>query len=126
MSTVDDSNKGSSSKYLIGYELSLFLTLLSYFMARRHVDSHHTVYSDRFLVIALSIFAVVQLFVQLIFFLHLSKDSKQRWNNIVLAFAAIVVLILVFGSLWIMANLNYHHPHVIAPGQIIHDEGVHP
>jgi cytochrome o ubiquinol oxidase operon protein cyoD len=52
--------------------------------------------------------AIIQLFVQLFFFLHLGEESKPRWNLMVLLFAAMVVIIVVFGSLWIMNNLNYN------------------
>jgi hypothetical protein len=41
---------------------------------------------------------------------------------------AFALAILVFGSLWIMKNLNYHMQHS-SPAQIdqsiIHDEGIH-
>jgi cytochrome o ubiquinol oxidase operon protein cyoD len=52
--------------------------------------------------------ALIQLFIQLVFFLHLDRGSKPRWNLGILAFAILVVVIIVFGSLWIMANLNYN------------------
>jgi cytochrome o ubiquinol oxidase subunit IV len=73
--------------------------------------------------------ALVQLFIQLIFFLHLGRESKPRWNLSALAFAVIVVVILVFGSLWIMASLDYHGGHHSTPQTsdeyIIQDEGFH-
>jgi cytochrome o ubiquinol oxidase operon protein cyoD len=87
---------------------------------------------------ALSVLAIIQLFVQLTFFLHLDRESKPWWNNTAFAFAVIVVVILVGGSIWIMANLNYHHGahdvthtgHVLTSPQqttqyIIQDEGIH-
>jgi cytochrome o ubiquinol oxidase operon protein cyoD len=43
-----------------------------------------------------------------VFFLHLGRESKPRWNLNALLFAVLVVVIIVFGSLWIMHNLNYH------------------
>jgi cytochrome o ubiquinol oxidase operon protein cyoD len=52
--------------------------------------------------------AVVQLLVQLIFFLHLGKESKPRLNLTIFAFMLLVVGIVAIGSLWIMHNLDYN------------------
>lgn len=104
-----ESSSGTATAYIAGFVFSLTLTLLAYLLVRRHINSHHLIFSDSFLIAAISVLAVTQLFVQLVFFLHLDRESKPRWNNTVLAFAAMVVLVLVFGSLWIMTNLNYHH-----------------
>jgi cytochrome o ubiquinol oxidase operon protein cyoD len=51
----------------------------------------------------------VQLAVQMIFFLHIGNEVKPRYNLIAFSSAMVVVFIVVFGSLWIMNNLNYHH-----------------
>ncbi len=95
----------STRTYFIGFLLSIILTLLAY----------GTVTSGAFsrgLVIAFIIgFAIVQLFVQLVFFLHLGSESTPRWRLVTLAFGVLVVAIVVFGSLWIMDNLNYNMMH---------------
>jgi cytochrome o ubiquinol oxidase operon protein cyoD len=101
-------NKGTLTSYVVGFLASLGLTLTAYFIVQRHVNTNHAVYSHRFVIAVIAGLAVVQLFVQLVAFLHLNHESKPRWNLTVLAFAAIVVVILVAGSLWIMDNLKYH------------------
>ena len=88
--------------YVIGFVLSLTLTLVTYFMVTGKV------YSNSHAAILIIVLALVQLFVQVIFFLHLNRDSRPRWNIIVFAFTLMVVVILVVGSLWIMNNLNYN------------------
>ena len=60
--------------------------------------------------------ATLQLVAQLVFFQHLGRERKPRWNLIVFGFMLGVLAILVFGSLWIMKNLNYHH--ISSPGQV--------
>jgi cytochrome o ubiquinol oxidase subunit IV len=114
--------------YIAGFALSLGLTLAAYLLVWRHVNSHHAIFTDSFLNVAVAVLALLQLVVQLVFFLHLGRESKPRWNLAVLSFAAMVVIILVGGSLWIMSNLNYHHGHEMTPSQtntyIIHDEGI--
>jgi heme/copper-type cytochrome/quinol oxidase subunit 4 len=73
--------------------------------------------------------AIAQLITQLLFFLHLEKEPKPRWNLLVLSFAVTVAVILVFGSLWIMQNLNYrhggHNGSQYSEAEIIEDEGFH-
>jgi cytochrome o ubiquinol oxidase operon protein cyoD len=90
--------------------LSLMLTLTAYMLVFRHVNTFHSLISHKTLMIMLVGLALTQLLVQLVFFLHLDRESKPRWNMTVLLFAVTVVVIIVFGSLWIMNNLNYHHP----------------
>jgi cytochrome o ubiquinol oxidase operon protein cyoD len=96
------SKQGSVFSYSIGFILSLFFTLVPYILVTRDV-------TDAWVVpIALAIFAVGQVFVQLLFFLHLGQEKKPRWKNMSFAFMLMVLVIFVFGSLWIMNNLDYH------------------
>lgn len=118
-----EGGSGSIRSYSIGFGLSLVLTLAAYLLASRHASGGWA------LVITLAALAVTQLTVQLIFFLHLGRESKPRWNLTVFAFALMVVVILVFGSLWIMKNLNYAHDNIPVDAtdqQIIKDEGYQP
>lgn len=116
--------------YITGFLLSLALTLAAFTLVWRYVESDRQIFSENFLLIWLAVLAITQLLAQLVFFLHLSRESKPRWNLNVLSFAVTVVVILVFGSLWIMTNLKYHEGHNLYPEQteteIIHDEGFHP
>ncbi len=100
-----DASQGTLASYTAGFILSLALTLIPYLIVQRHL--HHEVFSRTLVVIAIMVFAIAQLVVQLVLFLHLDKGSQRRWNLLVLSFAAMVVIIVVFGSLWIMHNLNY-------------------
>lgn len=93
---------GSITTYTIGFALSVVLTLGAYFSVVNDVMSGWS------LVWLLAGLAVVQLLVQLVFFLHLGQESKPRWNLVLFLFTVMVVGILVLGSLWIMKNLDYH------------------
>ncbi len=118
--------KGSTTGYVAGFMLSLLLTLTSYFLVSAHRHSSNPLLSHKFSITAIVVLAIVQLIVQLIFFLHLDRENKPRWNLMIAVFAAIVVLIIVLGSLWIMKNLNYHNPMPTQTDKkIIKDEGVH-
>jgi cytochrome o ubiquinol oxidase operon protein cyoD len=98
---------GTRARYSVGFALSLLLTLTAFALVHIHVAHHHTYPSDDFMMAALPALAVVQLFVQLVFFLHVGRESKPRWNAWALSFAITTVAIVVIGSLWIMSNLNY-------------------
>lgn len=103
--TVDTSTGAAHGTYLsytIGFVLSIILTLGAYYLVVEKI------LAGRELAAAIVGLAVLQLFVQLLFFLHLGSESKPRWNLMVFLFAALVVVIVVFGSIWIMDNLDYH------------------
>ena len=119
--------RGTTTSYVSGFILSLILTLTAYFVVVQQNDSAQPKFSYQYIVTFILILALVQLFVQLLFFLHLDRESRPRWNLMVASFALTVVLILVLGSLWIMHNLDYHHMESPAATDkaIIQDEGVH-
>ena len=98
---------GTLQSYIIGFILSIILTIIPYLAVVRHM------LTGAALVIMVVLTAVGQLFVQLIFFLHLSTEPEQRSNVLTFAFTVLILAILVIGSLWIMWNLNYNmmdHP----------------
>lgn len=92
----------SIESYLIGFALSIFCTILAYIFVVNHV------YTGWVLTGSIVVLAIVQLLVQVIFFLHLGSKSKPKINTIFFATTCLVVIILVFGSIWIMNNLNYN------------------
>lgn len=89
--------------YVVGFALSLLLTLLAFAVVGFPDYSHAFIYGT------LTILALSQLLVQVICFLRLNiRSTQDRWNLLAFVFTLIVVLILVSGSLWIMVNLNYY------------------
>lgn len=106
--------------YITGFVLCVAITLVAYFSVVNHQ------FSGNALLYWIGWLALIQFFVQMIFFLHLGRESKPRWKLVVFWFMTLVVVILVFGSLWIMTNLNYHHmDHAKSTEQhIIDDEGI--
>lgn len=90
------------ASYISGFVLSLALTFLAYSLVVNHI------FAGWGLVASIAGLAGVQLLVQLVFFLHLGNEPKPRLNLIVLLFAVLVIIIVMFGSLWIMHNLDYN------------------
>jgi len=109
---------GTLLSYSIGFILSIVLTLAAYFGVVNHLLSSNV------LIAAVLGLAVVQLLVQLLFFLHLGRESKPRLNLISFLFAGMVVLIVVFGSLWIMYNLDYNMSGHQADEYLLEEEGI--
>ena len=58
--------------------------------------------------IALSVLALAQMGVHLVFFLHITSGADSVNNVMALAFGLLIVALLVFGSLWIMTHLNHN------------------
>lgn len=93
--------KGTIKSYTIGFVLSTILTLLAFYLVMGQMLSTTVV------VVLLVVFATLQFAAQLIFFLHVGKESGPRWNLAAFAFALLIVGILVSGTLWIMNNLQH-------------------
>lgn len=87
--------------YIAGFVLSVLATLMAYFFV---VNDLFT--KDILIAIVLFI-AVIQLIIQLIFFLHLGRGGNS-WRWVTFLFAGLIVLIVVIGSMWIMYNLDYN------------------
>lgn len=90
------------SAYAVGFIFSLLFTLLAYLVVTKDVVS------AQWVVPCIAVLAVAQLVVQLVFFLHLGRESKPRWNLMAFLFMLLVVFIVIGGSLWIMQNLDYN------------------
>ncbi len=94
--------------YVIGFTFSLILTLSAYFLVSMHINSDFGILSQQILIPLIIGIAILQLIVQLIFFLHLTHESKPRWNFVFFISTIGVILIVVVGSVWIMNHLNYN------------------
>lgn len=93
-----------TKSYVIGFILSVVITFLAYlFVVNKLLPMTALIYC----VLAL---ALLQLVVQMVFFLHIGRGS--RWKAITFGFTVLVVVIIVGGTLWIMANLNYNMMHM--------------
>jgi len=87
--------------YITGFALSLTLTLVPFVLVLYHILGRGALFAG----IVAS--ALLQLVIQLGFFLHVSLDASGRPRLFSFLFTAVMVLIVVLGSLWIMHDLNY-------------------
>ncbi|HUC31522.1 MAG TPA: cytochrome o ubiquinol oxidase subunit IV [Candidatus Paceibacterota bacterium] len=91
--------------YVIGFVSSVVLTLAAFSLVM-YPGFFHASYGV--LVPAIILLAIAQLFVQLIFFMHLASESELRWKLAAFISTVGIVLIVVVGSIWIMNHLNYN------------------
>jgi cytochrome o ubiquinol oxidase operon protein cyoD len=95
------SSHGSYKSYIIGFVLSVILTAIPFGLVM-----FETLPKSTTLALVL-IFAVIQVIVHLIYFLHLDRTSEQRWNVIAFVFSALIIAFLVGLSLWIMFSIHH-------------------
>lgn len=91
----------SVKSYLSGFSLCLVLTVVA-FLSISFLGSDVSKTVKMMLIAAL---ALLQILIQLLFFLHL-KDASDHWNLAALVFTVIVIFTIVGGSSWIIYNLN--------------------
>lgn len=95
-----ESSHDAVYSYITGFLLSVFLTIIPYVMVIEQMFGRNS------LLVGIIFFAIAQLLVQVIFFLHLPTKEKPYWNTIIFIYTLVIVFFLVAGSLWIMYNLN--------------------
>ena len=62
--------------------------------------------SDGATAAVIMVFAAVQIVVHMVYFLHMNARSEGGWNLLALVFTAVLVVIVLSGSLWVMHHLN--------------------
>jgi cytochrome o ubiquinol oxidase subunit IV len=88
--------------YLIGLGLAILLTATSFYVAGTDLVWQPSI------PVALVVLAIAQMGVHLVFFLHITTGPDNANNVLALAFGVLIVILLMVGSLWIMANLNHN------------------
>jgi cytochrome o ubiquinol oxidase operon protein cyoD len=88
--------------YLTGLGLAILLTATSFFVAGTDLVWEPSI------PVALVVLAIAQMGVHLVFFLHITTGADNTNNVLALAFGVLIVILVMGGSLWIMANLNHN------------------
>jgi cytochrome o ubiquinol oxidase operon protein cyoD len=90
------------ASYLVGLGLATLLTIVAFFIART------TLVWQPSIPVALCVLAIAQMGVHLVFFLHITTGPDNTNNVMALAFGVLIVLLVIGGSLWIMAHMNHN------------------
>lgn len=91
---------GSFKSYMIGFLLSVVLTAIPFWLVMTGTLAPATTG------LIITAFAVVQIVVHMVFFLHMNHRSEGGWNMLALIFTLVILVIAVAGSVWVMYHLN--------------------
>lgn len=100
--TTTKHEQGTTKSYIIGFILSLVFTIIPYFMVVNEIIS-----GNALLVTIISI-AILQMLIQIFFFLHLGRGPKPLYNVVFFFATAGLIAVVIVASLFIMSNL-YHN-----------------
>ena len=97
----NEGGHGSLRGYATGFLLSVVLTAIPFWLVMTGAipDKQTTG-------LVIMAFAVVQIVVHMIYFLHMNAKSENGWSILALIFTLVLVVILLAGSLWVMFHLN--------------------
>ena len=97
----DDGPHSTFKGYMTGFVLSVILTAIPFWIVMAKVfDTSST---TALVVLA---FAVVQIVVHMIYFLHMNTKAEGGWSMLALVFTLVLVVITLSGSIWVMYHLN--------------------
>ena len=87
--------------YLTGFILSVVLTAIPFGLVMFKVLP-----TSGITALVVLGFAMVQIVVHMIYFLHMNTRVEGGWSMLALLFTAVLVLIMLSGSIWVMYHLN--------------------
>ena len=105
--------------YVIGFVLSLVFTLIPYYLVVNKTFNSNT------LLATIIGFVVMQLVIQVVFFLHIGREKKPRFNLLFLISTIGIILVVVGGSIWIMNHLHHNMSATEVTNKVANDEAVH-
>lgn len=116
----DDGPHSSFSGYMVGFLLSVVLTAIPFWLVMAGVVTHRPT-----AVLVLGAFAVAQILVHMVCFLHMNGKVEGGWTLLSTLFTAVFVAIAIAGTLWVMFHMNANmmpahgdhaaHPPAAAP-----------
>jgi cytochrome o ubiquinol oxidase operon protein cyoD len=86
--------------YTAGVGLAIIATIASFVVAQTNLLWPPGI------PVGLIVLALAQIGVHLVFFLHLGSGPDSTNNILALAFGVLIVLLVIAGSVWIIANLS--------------------
>ena len=91
---------GSRKGYMIGFVLSVILTAIPFALVMTGALDKNTT------IVAIFAMAIVQIFVHMVYFLHMNLKTEGGWSMLALIFTIVFVLITLAGSIWVMYHMN--------------------
>jgi len=113
ISTLAEAERGMPSDALVytsGFVLAVILTATSFWVANTSLIWGPGI------PLGLAVLAIAQMGIHLVFFLHITTGPDNTNNVLALAYGILIVLLVVAGSLWIMADL---HDNMTPPAEFM-------
>lgn len=121
MSKIPSSDKehGTTKSYIVGFLLSLVFTAIPYYLV-----VNDSVKGTSLLATILG-FAVLQMLIQIFFFLHLGRGPKPLYNVVFFVSTVGIILVVTGGSMFIMNNLYRNMTPAEITTRLAEDEGIY-
>lgn len=97
----EEAHFGTMKDYLTGFVLSVVLTAIPFWIIMGDVFR-----SPVTAAVVVMVFAVAQIFVHMVYFLHMNARAEGGWNLLAAIFTIVLVVITLAGSLWVMSHLH--------------------
>lgn len=104
------------SGYMVGFVLSVILTAIPFWLVMGKVIADKGT-----MALVLGAFAVAQILVHMVCFLHMNGKIEGGWTMLSTIFTVVFVAIAIAGTLWVMFHMNANmmpdHPQIAPAGQ---------
>ncbi|XJZ25766.1 cytochrome o ubiquinol/quinol oxidase subunit IV [Bacillota bacterium Lsc_1132] len=90
-------HNGSIKAYIIGFILSIVLTIIPLVLVLEHLLSKSA------LVVSILLAAALQFVIQLFLFMHIRDGEGPKYNAMALILGIVFALTIVVGAIWIMS-----------------------
>ena len=104
-----EADHGTLKSYMTGFVLAVILTAIPFWLVMGKVFTKSSTTG-----LVLLGLATVQIVVHMVYFLHMNSRSEGGWSMLALIFTAVLVFIMLTGSIWVMYHLNNN----MMPGMI--------
>jgi len=103
---------GNKQRFITGSALAVLLTAIPFWLVMSG-----GLHSGSATALTIFAFAMVQIVVHVVYFLHVDTKSEGGWTLMATLFTAIIVVLTIVGSIWVMYHLDVNMmPMPTAPG----------
>ena len=102
--------------YVKGFILAVILTAIPFYLVMNNIITDRTT-----AVAVLGLFAVIQVLVHMVYFLHMNGKIQGGWTMLSTIFTVIFLAIAISGTLWVMFHMNTN----MMPGHEMHQAAGH-
>lgn len=101
MSAEQHNSAKAYRDYLKGFVFSVILTVIPFYCVMSG-----TVTDVPTLIAIIFGLGAIQMFVHVIYFLHLTVSAEDGWQALSIGFTVMLVVIILLGSIWVMMHLH--------------------